>query len=254
MNARSLQFRLTAWYAGVLAAIFIACGLLLALRIRSEFSRVLLINQERRAQQIGETLIAGLDRTGPGYVSRQIETFNTPVTSDRFIRITRVNGPVIYLSGQPRDRFFDVTAVGPAPTTGPVLSSRLVRQPGNRSVLIASDRVAIGSGEYVVEVGVSGEPVDTAVRQLNWLLGAGVPLAILITAGGGYLLIRRSLRQVAQLTRRAENITQRNLSQRLPLLTTGDELEELSLALNRMIERLDAGFQKLQTIFSRCFS
>ncbi len=243
MNVRSLQFRLTAWYAGVLAALFIASGFLLALRIRSEFSQVLLINQERRAQQIGETLVAGMDRTGTGYVAQQIETFNTPVTSDRFIRITRVGGPVVYLSGQPRDRFFDVTAVGAAPTTGSALSSRLVRQSGKRSLLIATYRLAIASGEYVVEVGVSGEPVDTAVRQLSWLLAGAVPLVILITAGGGYLLIRRSLRQVAQVTRQAESITQQNLSQRLPLLSTGDELEELSRALNRMIDRLDAAFQ-----------
>jgi len=147
------------------------------------------------------------------------------------------------LSGQPRDRFFDVAAVPPAPTTGPALSSRLVRQSGNRSLLVASYRLGIVSGEYVVEVGVSGEPVDTAVHQLSWLLAAAVPLVILITAGGGYILIRRSLRQVARVTRQAENITQRNLSQRLPHLSTGDELEELSLALNRMIDRLETAFQ-----------
>ena len=242
MNVRSLQFRLTAWYAGVLAAIFIAAGVVLALRIRSEFNRVLLINQERRAQQIGETLVAGMDKTGTAYVTQQIESFNTPVTSDRFIRITQVGGPVVYLSGQPRGRFFDVTQVGPAPTQGPLLSSRLVRQTGNRSLLIASCRLRSGSGEYVVEVGVSGEPVDAAVRRLSWLLAGAVPVVILITAGGGYLLIRRSLRQVARVARQAESITQQNLSQRLPHLATGDELEELSLALNRMIDRLDSAF------------
>jgi heavy metal sensor kinase len=243
MNARSLQFRLTAWYAGVLAAIFIASGFALALGIRSEFSHVLLTNQERRARQIGETLVAGMDRTGTAYVAQQIETFNTPVTSDRFIRITRIGGPVVYLSGQPRGRFFDVTTVGPAPAVGPVLSSRRVRQTGNRSLLIATYRLTIDSGGYLVEVGVSGEPVDTAVRQLSWLLAGAVPMVILITAGGGYLLIRRSLRQVAQVTRQAESITQQNLSRRLPHLSTGDELEELSLALNRMIDRLEAAFQ-----------
>jgi signal transduction histidine kinase len=34
-----------------------------------------------------------------------------------------------------------------------------------------------------------------------------------------------------------------NLSQRLPVADTGDEVERLSLALNRMIQRLDEAFQ-----------
>jgi signal transduction histidine kinase len=41
---------------------------------------------------------------------------------------------------------------------------------------------------------------------------------------------------------KAENITQHNLSERLPVAKTGDELERLSMALNRMITRIDDAF------------
>jgi signal transduction histidine kinase len=41
---------------------------------------------------------------------------------------------------------------------------------------------------------------------------------------------------------KAEIITQHNLSERLPVARTGDELERLSLALNHMITRLDDAF------------
>jgi nitrogen fixation/metabolism regulation signal transduction histidine kinase len=40
---------------------------------------------------------------------------------------------------------------------------------------------------------------------------------------------------VDEITRGAEQITSRNLSQRLPIAKTGDQLERLSAALNRMI-------------------
>ena len=60
---------------------------------------------------------------------------------------------------------------------------------------------------------------------------------------GGYWLVRRALRPVEQITRAAEKITQLNLSDRLPVANSGDELERLSLALNRMIARLDDAFQ-----------
>ena len=60
---------------------------------------------------------------------------------------------------------------------------------------------------------------------------------------GGYFLVRRALQPVEQITRNAERITQHNLSERLPVAHTGDELERLSLSLNRMIARLDDAFQ-----------
>jgi len=44
---------------------------------------------------------------------------------------------------------------------------------------------------------------------------------------------------VAEITRAAEQITQHNTSERMPVAHTGDELEKLSLSLNRMIARLD---------------
>jgi heavy metal sensor kinase len=50
---------------------------------------------------------------------------------------------------------------------------------------------------------------------------------------------------VDEITRRAEGITSSNLSERLPVIRTGDELERLSTALNRMIERLDEAFQHI---------
>jgi len=56
-------------------------------------------------------------------------------------------------------------------------------------------------------------------------------------------LLGRALRPVDEIVRSAERITLRNLSQRLPVPDTGDEVERLSLALNRMIERLDESYQ-----------
>src|SRR5260370_2054529 len=57
--------------------------------------------------------------------------------------------------------------------------------------------------------------------------------------------MRRSLQPVDEITRRAEGITSTNLSERLPVIRTGDELERLSTSLNRMIERLDGAFQHI---------
>jgi heavy metal sensor kinase len=57
--------------------------------------------------------------------------------------------------------------------------------------------------------------------------------------------MRRSLQPVDEITKRAEGITSTNLSERLPVIRSGDELERLSMSLNRMIERLDNAFQHI---------
>lgn len=58
--------------------------------------------------------------------------------------------------------------------------------------------------------------------------------------------MRRALEPVNALTHSAERITSSNLGERLPAVNTGDELERLSIALNNMVERLDAAFTHIR--------
>jgi heavy metal sensor kinase len=70
-----------------------------------------------------------------------------------------------------------------------------------------------------------------------------LPVVAIVALGGGYVLVRRSLAAVDEISASAQRISSHNLSERLPVPNTGDELERLSRALNHMIERLEAAFQ-----------
>jgi heavy metal sensor kinase len=72
-----------------------------------------------------------------------------------------------------------------------------------------------------------------------------MPVVVAVAIGGGYLLTRRAMRKVDAITVQAEHISSNNLSERLPVFQTGDELERLTVALNRMMERLDDAFQHI---------
>jgi heavy metal sensor kinase len=63
---------------------------------------------------------------------------------------------------------------------------------------------------------------------------------------GGYFVALRALRPVDIIIDAAERISSRNLSERLPVPKTRDELERLSTALNNMIRRLEESFQYTQ--------
>jgi heavy metal sensor kinase len=72
------------------------------------------------------------------------------------------------------------------------------------------------------------------------MLAVGLPVAVGVAVAGGFVLVRRSLVPVERIAVKAEEITQHNLSERLPLVHSGDELERLVVSLNHMIARLEA--------------
>jgi heavy metal sensor kinase len=74
-------------------------------------------------------------------------------------------------------------------------------------------------------------------------LAIGLPVVAVVAIGGGGWLVKRALSPVDRIAASAERISSQNLSERLPVTQTGDELERLSLALNHMIQRLDEAFQ-----------
>jgi len=243
MNTRSISFRLVAWYAGWLAGIFLLLCALLYLDLRHFLEGDLRQSQLRRVHQIGDALLAHAKQYGEPYVAAQVKDWYEPEVNDRFIRITRADGTLVYVSGTPNDGSFDPGQIS-ALQSPKTESFRKRSLPGNKTMLIATLKFkSPGNPEYLVEFGQLLDPIESMLNHLLLQLVLGLPLAVLIITGGGYLLVRRALTPVEQITRAAERITQHNLSERLPIAQTGDEMERLSISLNRMIARLDDAFQ-----------
>ena len=240
MNIRSLSFRLVTWYAGVLTLVFVVLGSLTLIFLRHYLESAVLDTQARRARQIADTLIASVDRTGEQVMTREVEELYSPQVNDRFIRITR-GSQVLYLSGAPHDGTF-LPADVPAPSAAAFDPTGVFERKENvpsGSVLIG----AVANGGYIVEVGVSTERTEATLHQVLLLLAMGLPVGVFIAVSGGFVLVRRALKPVNQIAHKAEDISQHNLSERLPVVHSGDELERLSLALNHMIARLEDAVQ-----------
>src|ERR1017187_811183 len=244
MNPRSISFRLVAWYAGLLAGIFLLLCALLYLDLRHFLENDLRESQSRRTRQIANTLLAHVQQTSEAYVASQTKDWYEPEINDRFIRITRADGTLVYVSGSPQDGSFDPAEIPAFPPSTKTEFSQKLKLSGGNTLLIASlSFKSSGNPDYLVEFGALLDRVETMLNHLFLQLALGLPLAVIIITVGGYLLVRRALTPVEQITRAAERITQHNLSERLPVPRTGDELERLSVSLNRMITRLDDDFQ-----------
>ena len=244
MNPRSISFRLVAWYAGLLTGIFLLLCAVLYLDLRHFLENDLRESQSRRTRQIANTLLAHVKQTGEAYVASQVKDWYEPEINDRFIRINRADGTLVYVSGAPKDGSFDPAEVPLFPPSPKTESWRKLKLSAGNTLLVAAlNFKSSGNPDYLVEFGALLDPVETMLDHLFLQLALGLPLAVIIVTVGGCLLVRRALTPVEQITRKAEQITQHNLSERLPVARTGDELERLSHSLNRMIARLDDAFQ-----------
>jgi len=79
---------------------------------------------------------------------------------------------------------------------------------------------------------------------LQLSLGLGIPLLLILSTLGGYLLARKSLRPVAVMTERAAHISATTLHERLPVANPSDELGRLAAVFNDLLARVGAAFEQ----------
>jgi len=241
---RSIRARLITLYVVTLSLIFVCFGGYTYWGFKQYLIGSLQHTLTRRAHQIASTILEEVPQKGEGYVSSEIQARYAPELNERIIRITDQWGHVIYAS-----KNADVLSVPPAISfngvsteTPPVHREERPATGDHLQVVAIGYRVNNGA-DYTVEVGTSEKEVFSALDGLLLTLSIGFPVFIGLTSVGAYYLLGRALRPVDEIVQAAERITLRNLSQRLPVSQTGDEVERLSLALNRMIQRLDEAFQ-----------
>lgn len=101
-------------------------------------------------------------------------------------------------------------------------------------------RPTAGGGQLLVARSLSD--VDHTVGRLQLLellIGLGV---VVVLAGVGYVVVRRSLRPLTEVERTAAAIADGDLSQRVPAAHPGTEVGRLSAAFNSMLGQIERAF------------
>jgi len=98
---------------------------------------------------------------------------------------------------------------------------------------------------FLIETGAPYQLIAAQLRSARLAMILGIPVFLLAAVAGGLVLVRKSLQPLREITEQAERISSTNISERLPVARTGDEVERLSLSLNRMIERLEDSIQHI---------
>ena len=105
MNTRSITFRLAAWCAGISLLVCIGFGLYTYLGFTGSTCAD---RKPTRCNavplQVAAIVNAHVEREGDAFTIDLIKTSYAPEHNDRFIRIRRPDGSLLYISGQPTDK------------------------------------------------------------------------------------------------------------------------------------------------------
>ena len=242
---RRTDFKMTLWYVltFTISALIICTFLYLGLRYRllKEIDKFLLDETKEMgrvlSQEPKETYF--LMRFEDEVMARRYYPF--------FFQVLDKEGKPLYVSKE----FQKVGYVVHDRVLNNVRNGRETREeiysPGRRRTFRIISTPVYKQGELtaVIQLGTHLYFVSKNLSHFKKNILAVLPVILLLGALGGWVLARRSLSPVGYIAAKAQSITSQNLSERLHLRRTGDEMDDLIQTINEMIARLESSFKRM---------
>lgn len=239
MNRNSLRYRVTTFYVALLAIALLTFSAAVYLGVQAFITRSLEHSLSMNASTILTDYVKPLDSKGPSWFQNEMSESYPAGVSDTFVRVSRGQS-ILYETGEMGGLPISASALAAIDDGDGTGEVNRTRTKGGQELITYTLLYHTPQGEpVVIETSATTEPIRHVLRSLFLILLTGTPVILLVAALGGYLLMARALRPVVTLTKQAERVGGDDLGERLPVIPSGDELERLSLALNRMIERLE---------------
>ena len=252
----SVRLRLTLWYAGVLAlsliafafVIYYAAGRIFHERqdesLRSTAQTVVSAYVEELGEKqsltvAGQVVLAEI--TFPNRYVQLIDNAGKPLATSANLGGANLAGANLATS----------TSLAGATIAIPSSTLATARERGSSYATVNGLRVAVVpiSTNQTLGYAAVAEPlsvIEDGLTELRRDLFAGVPLVLLLASGGGYFLARKSLAPIASMNSQTQRISAENLSARLDVNNTRDELGHLATTINDLLARLENSFKEQQ--------
>jgi heavy metal sensor kinase len=244
---RRVRTRLTLWYVALLAVVLlvflVGTGFLHFLQMRVELGHY--------AVQDVETVEGLLYFRPDGTLELREDYHNHPESKrvlERLLEVRSPAGAVLYRN----DRLAGRSLGGdPFPGEGEGgYSVRSERLADGTRVRMVSRRHSIDGHPTLLRLAYSEEPIFAHRNEMLLAALLALPVTLALAGLAGYVLARRALAPLEEMTRRAEGISSEHLNQRLPVDNPEDEIGQLAQVVNRTLERLEQSFQQLRRFTS----
>ena len=225
----SIRFRLTVWYTAILLAGLLLFGV--GVWIAVSISVTQTVDQSLRHRV--EALKQFLETVPEQEIQEEVKEFAMGAPEGNLLQVRDSAGAELLSS--------PLQAILPRALPGLVE----VTWRGRRYRVLSQVSFIVRGRRYQVAAGASLDERGDILRRFRLLLLLAIPSVLLVGAAGGYWLSRRALRPVDEMTDAARSIGIDNLSSRLRVPRTGDELQRLAETWNNMLDRLEHSVKRL---------
>ena len=218
MKKRSIHFRLTVWYAVVLATALGLFATLIWISLRQRLMNDLDQDVAASAARFEAYFRKEAAEESGGHLRAELDEFCQALPAANYVALRGSQGFEFH--------YPEHGALG-------------------RNFSVFRKQFVSDGESFSLEAGASTRAIHRTLELLRLLLLSLIPAVIGIACVGGAWLSRRALRPVDEITLAARTIQIDNLSQRLPVTETGDELQRLTEVWNSMLERLESAVTTL---------
>ena len=235
----SIRQRLTAWYA---AALLLGLGIF-ALGMWVALQERLITGVDGRLRQriqgLETALGAEAEIRDRAQLQQELAEFVREIPDGSLVQLRDAAGAVLLASS--KQKALPPIGGRSAPYTENI---------DGRQLRVATSRMQSAGSVYDAQVAVSLDEILGVMQDFRHLLLWMIPGVLIVACLGGYWLSSRALRPVDEITTVARSIGVQNLSQRIAVPRTGDELARMAQTWNDVLERLDVAVQRIRQFTS----
>src|SRR5579871_999047 len=232
-----IRVRLAAWYFAVLAVVLTAFGITAYIEMRHSIRQTVDEELQIRAEGVHQLIERNIQRGAKSDLPEGLREHTELRAGGALLQVSDGQGNWLYRSKVMSD--YGVPRSSPS-------SPKIMEYMGNDVPLrIWNLEVNVAGEPYFIQSAFEMDDFYEALYHFELLLYIAIPTLLICSALGGYWISTRALAPVDQITKTARTISAQNLSSRLVVPATGDELQRLSETLNGMLDRLESSFKKI---------
>jgi signal transduction histidine kinase len=234
----TIRTRLTIWYGLLAMVILMIVGVGILLSAQWGLRRAADQELTSGIDGVAAFLRHKLDIKDMDNLNEELREHSSLLPRSKMFRVVRPDRSIVY---QP-----DAMAVVPMifPRAGGRREENLTVK--ERSYRTISRYATVGPYVFLIQVAVDQTEYRKLTTGLAWILLFCVPIVGFLAAFGGYWMSGRALLPINQITRTTNSIDARSLSRRLPVLGTNDELDQLSITINHMLDRIATSYERIE--------
>ena len=230
----SIRTKLTLWYAGILGLLMIGFALLTYISV----SKILLKETDENLLAMSKNFASAVNSEATGEADKPLpneaiaEVIKEFKFQDHQLFVYSADGKLV---AKTSDENFspDFSA-----------NSYSSFQFNNQTFRVFSTSLTVSDNNYKLVIYRDLAEQFQIKNQLFYIFLIAVPFVLLLSVWFGYLLAKRSLKPVLEMSRQANTISANNLHERLLVKNERDELGSLASVFNDLLERLENSFEQ----------